>query len=585
MKPPSTDEKNKRHPWFLPMGSAVLLHFAFIMISMFILLPGFPKAEEQSAVAFRLRSVDAKPQASARPGLVTMRDYSKKLKFMGDKAGTEVQPVTDVSVEPLLQSRNPLERRMKEDKEGALVKRKGEEKSPGKNRDLETILLESQEHQARENVAPAQVSVTNKQLSSAKLAASKPVDEEGLLEVFKKPLASIKLHSPSNLSIDPEEGMPGFTPTSREAAGQGSYLFELGQGVQESPGDLVKYESLDEFLDIEVYTYEDYKTREKYFMIKIFAKKGKKQFHVMPKEIIFTIDSSLSISPDRLEEVKKGIQYCLTHLNKDDLFNIVAFKDTTSFFSQKSVPATAETIKAAEKFVLSLTSSQRTDVYLAFKNIVALSLARVPSNVLLISDGRPTHGVVNSREVINGVTKVNKKTRPVFAFSGGAKVNRYLLDFVSYQNRGWSQFIKRTSDIDAGLAQFYDKIKDPIFLNLRYRLNNLNESEVFPRSLPDFYANAEFTLFGSYQNEDAFSMQLLGDVDGKTKELIFSRSLNEAKKGTEEIMRGWAFNKIYHLISRMTEEGQSPALRQEISDLSAKYGITTPYSPELEKTD
>ena len=104
----------------------------------------------------------------------------------------------------------------------------------------------------------------------------------------------------------------------------------------------------------------------------------------------------------------------------------------------------------------------------------------------------------------------------------------YLLDFIAYQNRGWSQFIKRTYDIEKGLAAFYDKIRDPIFLNLRYRFNNLSEEEVFPKSLPDFYRNAEFTLYGTYDTEDRFSMQLLGDVEEKTKELIFTRSLKEA---------------------------------------------------------
>jgi hypothetical protein len=113
----------------------------------------------------------------------------------------------------------------------------------------------------------------------------------------------------------------------------------------------------------------------------------------------------------------------------------------------------------------------------------------------------------------------------------------------------------------------------------------LDEAEVFPRSLPDFYAGAEFTLFGSYENEDAFSMQLLGDVDGKTKELVFSRTLGEAKRGTEEIMRGYAFNRIYYLISRVTVEGKKPELLKQIDELSRRYGITTPYSPELEKLD
>ena len=78
-------------------------------------------------------------------------------------------------------------------------------------------------------------------------------------------------------------------------------------------------------------------------------------------------------------------------------------------------------------------------------------------------------------------------------------------------------------------------------------------------------------------------MQFLGDVDGKTKELVFTRSLKEAKRGNDEIMRGYAFNKIYYLISRVTTEGSKPELLKAIEDLSRRYKITTPYSPELTK--
>ena len=273
------------------------------------------------------------------------------------------------------------------------------------------------------------------------------------------------------------------------------------------------------------------------------------------------------------------------HLNPDDVFNIVAFKDEVIFFSDKSIPATPDAVKKAEHFVEDLTASQATDVYSAFSKIIERPLSRTPSNIILISDGRPTYGVVDSRELINSVTRINKKVRPVFAFSGGAKVNRYLLDFIAYQNRAWSQFVQKSWDIHEGLGNFYDKIKDPVFLNLRYQLNSLNANEVFPKSLPDFYRNAEFTLYGTYENENDFSMQLLGDADGKTKELIFTRALKDAKPGTEEIKRGYAFNKIYYLISQMTIEGQTPERLRQIDELSQKYGIKTPYSAEIEKTN
>lgn len=80
-------------------------------------------------------------------------------------------------------------------------------------------------------------------------------------------------------------------------------------------------------------------------------------------------------------------------------------------------------------------------------------------------------------------------------------------------------------------------------------------------------------------------MQLLGDIGGETKDLVFSRSLVKARKGNADVMKGWAFNKIYYLINQVTLQGNRPELLKEIHELSARYGITTPYSPELQNLD
>jgi hypothetical protein len=573
-------EKIKKHPLFLPILIAVLLHLILISIAMVIRMPGLAEVARKVSRTFHIKDIDLKPRPSRTQGTVSAQESVNALRFTNDKKIANARPLKDVPLDALVPRTRP----------DANLAGDAPQKRPAsipssveKRSDLEELLIETEERQIQEKIQSKQKSSPGllSELSE-KVTQKSASSGEGYSSELQKIAKGLASYSPKSLDVDPDEGMPGFTPGATDSAESGPAGTEM---VGEAQGEFTKYESLDDWMDIKVYTYQDKPTRENYYLIKIFAKKGKQPFKVLPKEILFTIDASLSISKDRLEEIKEGIRYCLTNLNPGDTFNIVAFKDKTAFFKPQSVPATPDTVKEAQRFVMSLTASERTDVYAAFQGIVERPVAGRPSNVILISDGRPTYGVVDSRELINGVTRINKKVRPVFSFSGGAKVNRYLLDFISYQNRAWSQFVKEIRDIDKGLAEFYDKIKDPLFLNLRYRLSGLEEGEVFPRSLPDFYRNAEFTLFGKYSDEDKFSMQLLGDVQGQTKELIFERSLQDAEKGGPEIMKGYAFNRIYYLINRVTEEGPRPELLNEIDALSRRYGITTPYSPELEKLD
>jgi hypothetical protein len=570
-------ERIKRHPYFFPVLWAVLLHAAAIAASLHILVHGWTEKDMEVSNRFRVKSVSMNPVLS---GTRAPQPPARRFAEISRAEEAEKKPeVRDVPVRPTA-APTPLAQNAVEIAPKAVDLDDSSVPRP----ELEALLRKTEERELKEKVQSRQRSTAEvEKRAASRLEEAHRFDADRLVKALARPLEGLTAHSPENLKVDPEEGMPGFTPTAQGKSG----LFEAmrpDHRLAEKASDVVPYEALDEFLDIEVYTYADPAEKKNYYMIKIFAKKNA-PLKVMPKEVLFTVDCSLSISPDRLDEFKKGITRCLKNLNEGDVFNIVAFQDRPILFSPRSLAASPEAIERAGRFIAGLVSNQRTDVNGAFADIVKMPLARVPSNVILISDGRPTHGVVDDRELLSSVSALNAKKRPIFAFSGGRKVNRYLLDFIAYQNRAWAQYIRRMPDIDTGLEEFFDKISDPVFINLRYELAGLNEDDAYPKFLPDFYRNAEFTIYGSYDREDRFSMQLLGDIEGKTKQLVFSRALSEAKRGSEDIKKGYAFNRIYHLISLLNTRADSAGLVNEIQTLSEHYGITTPYSPELEKMD
>ncbi len=583
-----------QRPQFQPVVLSLAAHVVLILLAMWIHMSEPFAAPVDELLHFNVNSVDSRPLLLKHTSEATNPDSkiaSRRFKRMGEDRSALPKDV------PMDSLAAPVSIQKKEE---AIVPKRLELEEPDEDKksEMQELLTATESAHLQDTVQVHRKSTTG--VSDVfQMVDQHKANAARLIQSLAKPLKNIGLGSHGNINIDPDEGMPGFTPLEGTL---GNSAYDQG-GAGESKGEILKYESLDDFLDIQVSTYQEPpsgggsppaswragasggKDAQKYFMIKIFAKKNAKALKVMPKEILFTIDCSLSISPERLDEFKRGISNCLKDLNKQDVFNIVAFKDKTQLFRPASVSATPQLIKEAERFVSELTSNRTTDVYNAFEKIVKSPLGRKPSNIILISDGRPTNGIVDSRELINSVTRLNKKVRPIFAYSGGAKVNRYLLDFMSYQNRAWSQFIKERGKIDKGLSDFYAKIKDPVFLNLRYQLNGLSSDNVFPKTLPDFYRNAEFTIYGQYDKENEFSMQLLGDIEGQTKELIFSRSLTGAEKGGPEIMKGFAFNRIYYLISEMTTKGQDPRTLKEIQSLSQRYGVTTPYSTDLKESD
>lgn len=381
------------------------------------------------------------------------------------------------------------------------------------------------------------------------------------------------------------EKMPGFTPQGAKGTME-SIKGKLASFLSQRDISLITRDT--DFTDLEGYlvyalsTYEDPDDGQKYYEISIRTGRGASQLKGMPKEIVFLIDCSLSIQPERLEQFKKGLHYSLKHLNPGDLFNIIAFKEKMIWFSPQSIEPSDATIHEALRFVKQLTAGEGTDTYNALYESIKVPKTITPSYIMLFSDGRPTYGVTNSRKIINEISKINTGKRPIFAFSGGMRVNRYFLDFISYKNRGWTEYASRTHMIGKNVARMYEKIKDPLFLNLRYRISGLDGSRMFPKTLSDFYRNAEFKLYGKYTNEDKFSLQLLGDTQTETNEFIIAGSLKDVFKGDETIARNWAFNKIYYLIGLLEAGVVNEEIIKEIDTLCEKFDITTPYSESIQ---
>jgi len=432
-------------------------------------------------------------------------------------------------------------------------------KTPDEVEEKYTTIEEGEKRETRENLLGSLILTDNEAAQSIDIAA---------------------------ISEDFKEKMPGFTP---ELTGgildsiKGKVIATFGKKNVAVISRQRKFSNLKEYLLCDIATYEDPEDGQRYFRIGIRAGPNASEMDRMPKEIVFLIDCSLSIQRERLEEFKKGILFCLSHLNPDDLFNIIAFKQKMIWFRSESVKPNRAVIKDAIKFVDRLTAGETTDTYMALYESLKQPEGMIPSYLILFSDGRPTFGITNSRQIITQISQMNRGRRPIFAFSGGLRVNRYFLDFISYKNRGWTEYADRTHLIDKYLSRMYEKIKDPILLQLRYNVSGLNEDDIFPRSLPDFYRNAEFTLYGTYKDENEFSLQLLGDTHEETNEFTVIGSLSDARVGDKDIARNWAFNKIYYLIGLMEYQKDNARILEEINRLCDKFGIQTPYTEGIEE--
>jgi len=336
-------------------------------------------------------------------------------------------------------------------------------------------------------------------------------------------------------------------------------------------------------LTYQLFKYRDPDSGQKYFKLIVKVRDATINFPVIPKEIIFLVDASGSIGMQRLSQVEDGIIYSLKHLNHDDRFNIFVFKDKNNPFSPTSLPPTPDNIKNAIDFLQVQKSWSTTDIYDALRTSINLQNPFVPSYRVFISDGIPTVGIVDDRHVINEISNLNDNKVSIFTFGGGADVDPYMLDFIAFKNRGWSTVVDRAYFMKREFSKFYDQIKDPLLLNVRYYVSGLNEDEIFPQTMPDFFKGSQFVIYGKYTDEGRFVLQVRGDMLQEKKEFIVNANLNDALRGDKWIAHDWAFHKVYYLISELKYNENNVPLLNAIEELCTKFHILTPYSISFPK--
>lgn len=375
---------------------------------------------------------------------------------------------------------------------------------------------------------------------------------------------------------DPVTAAPALPtlPVERELARKPAEL-EVAAAREEHD-----YQFLDDLVDIKLETYEAKGEAQGYFRLRILPRADRK-LDPLPKDVTFVVDASQSIPQHKLNATAKGVADAVRRLHPQDQFNIVAFRDSPNLFRDAKVEASKANIEAAATFLRGLESRGATDFYRALTPVLAVApRPGVPGVVLVISDGRPTTGLRDSRAIINAATAENRLGNAIFGFGGGNTVNQYLLDLLAYQNRGAAKVVANVADMTAGVPAFFAQLDDPLLVNLKTDFGRIDTREVFPRALPDFFRGRPITLYGRFDAAapEEFTMRLTGAAEARKKELLFRANLKEAATGDAEIAREWAFAKCYAIIGEIAVDGETPARMDALNALSARYNIHTSYS-------
>ncbi|MBS1797234.1 MAG: TonB family protein [Acidobacteria bacterium] len=303
---------------------------------------------------------------------------------------------------------------------------------------------------------------------------------------------------------------------------------------------------------------------------------------VTPKEIVFVLDTSGSMSGFPLEKAKEAMMLSLDGLYPHDTFNLITFAGDTSVLFDRPVPATQANLEKARAFLETREGGGGTEMMKAIRTALAPSDAQDHVRIVCFM----TDGFVGNETEIIGEVQKHPNAR-VFSFGIGSSVNRYLLDKIAEQGRGEPAYVALEDDGSKAARKFYERVRAPLLTDIAIDWNGLPVTDVYPNRLNDLFSAKPLILHGRYTRGASGTIRLRGKMSGIETVREIPVSFPDTEAANDVLATLWARRKIDELMNGSTRydaNEEEPVVnvaartRLAITKLGLDYGLLTNYT-------
>ncbi len=302
---------------------------------------------------------------------------------------------------------------------------------------------------------------------------------------------------------------------------------------------------------------------------------------VTPKELVFVLDTSGSMSGFPIEKAKETMKLALDSLYPEDTFNLITFAGDTRILFPQPVPATRENLRRAQDFLASRTGGGGTEMMTAIRAALDPSEKRADKQdhiriVCFMTDGY----VGNDFEIIDEVKK--HPNARVFSFGIGSSVNRFLLDKMAESGRGEVEYVSLQDDGSAAARRFHERVRNPLLTDIEIDWAGLPVADVYPARIPDLFSAKPLILTGRYTAASRGVIRLRGKSAGQSVVREIPVELPEAQAEHDVLATLWARTRIDDLMSQdyggMQSGVAKPEVREAITQLGLEYRLMTQFT-------
>ncbi len=352
------------------------------------------------------------------------------------------------------------------------------------------------------------------------------------------------------------------------------------------------YDVGDQQVAASVLSYRPDKNDEGYFLLLVSPEIKRATDKPMPKTVVFVVDRSGSMSGQKIEQAKGALKFVLNNLNQGDLFNIIAYDSRVESFKPELQRYDDQTRGEALGYVEGIYAGGSTNIDGALQAaLTQLQDDQRPTYIVFLTDGLPTAGERREPQIIENARQANKVRARIFSFGVGYDVNSLLLDKLTRACFGQSQYVRPNEDIEAHVAQLYQRIGAPamVDLSIAFDLENFPAdkgspvSRIYPQGAFDLFAGDQLVVVGRYKQPGDAKVTIRGKVDQAEQSFDFPAKLVEYSADDSQafVEKLWALRRVGEIIDEIDLHGKNQELINELVALATKHGILTPYTSFL----
>ena len=313
---------------------------------------------------------------------------------------------------------------------------------------------------------------------------------------------------------------------------------------------------------------------QRYFMLMIQPKLDAELAKAPPRELVFLLDVSGSMSGEPMAKVKAAMRHFLQRSTPKDTLQVITFAGQANGLFEKSVPVTEANIARALAFTQQLHGGGGTEMLEGIKAVLNAPVdPKRVRIVVMLTDGY----IGNEEEIIAEVGRRAGDTIRFWTIGIGSSPNRLLIDGVAKQGGGMSGVLDLNTNPMELVTEVVERIHRAQLAHIQVDWQQLSVYETYPRRIPELWAGRPVILFGRYAAGGKTEITLSGTAEGKPLTYTLDVTLPDADPTHDVLAKVWARKKIEDLSAQMFY-ADIPEVIEEITRIALDYRLMSQYT-------